>query len=655
MLKLALFLHLVAITYCKPYKLSVLGLSFLYSEDAPSIVYKSCTNSAKFAAEWANNDSQILPDYQIEVEFHNEGTLGSKVAENIIGYKRRFLNLTKNEEDNNYPSPVSIGPWYTPGCAAAGKFLHHMDQVMLSTLCSGAMLPNRNVYPNLFLIASTSNYQTYGYVKFVREVGNWTKVALLTFPGNSNDFSAALNFQRIASQQGMQLLWFDSLTNFDMSKARSLKDSHARIIVVMSTDTRWVVNFYCNAYKAGIKGSRYVFVAAELYYDFNDPNFGKGYSDCSNEVIYEQVERSFLFGQKESGDANIKTSLGYTRKEFDQMLNQYLVDKEGYRYDDWARYLCHDAMLQLITILKDSEEELKNQSMSLRDYGRDPKKVMEVVYNKALNVEYMGTTMANKFHYSDANEPDGRPFFLTRFINKASVKLVQFDKVGKVTKYGNFKWRLVRDIPWRTTDGKPPKDFWTVVSKELKLSDTEGIVVKCIAGVLAALQIVTLFYAIFKKKILSNYERFPRLKVIGLIICIVLSITAIIFAHDYTETVSQTIIWHVRIILTAISLSMIFQIPTYCIMISFRSATNMAKTRSVHWALTPAGGRAQSKPSSARNSRSSNTQRNSAGILSQNGSKFSSEMSIEIEKITLFASSTCSWTVVLVLVFMFIF
>ena len=107
------------------------------------------------------------------------------------------------------------------------------------------------------------------------------------------------------------------------------------------------------------------------------------------------------------------------------------------------------------------------------------------------------------------------------------------------------------------------------------------------------------------------------------------------------------------------ALSCIFTIPTFCILVSYGFASDIEKSRSVHWAIKSgsyySAGNAQAKPSSARNSRASKVQSNGRGISSLIGSKFSPEQTKNIEKITLVASSTCSWTVVLVLVFMFIF
>ena len=84
------------------------------------------------------------------------------------------------------------------------------------------------------------------------------------------------------------------------------------------------------------------------------------------------------------------------------------------------------------------------------------------------------------------------------------------------------------------------------------------------------------------------------------------------------------------------ALSCIFTIPTFCILVSYGFASDIEKSRSVHWAIKSgsyySAGNAQAKPSSARNSRTSKVQSNGSGISSLIGSKFSPEQTKNIEK-----------------------
>ena len=188
------------------------------------------------------------------------------------------------------------------------------------------------------------------------------------------------------------------------------------------------------------------------------------------------------------------------------------------------------------------------------------------------------------------------------------------------------------------------------------MTNTEGIIVKCIAGCLAAAQVVILLFVLVKKNPLSKPEKFPRINLFAVISCICLSISAIIFAHDLEGSTSPVIIWHVRIIVTGMALSLSITIPVLTLCSSFVYATNSAKSKSMMWARATNNTLNVAKPSlaslSSRNSTTSYTQRKPVSIPLSN---FSATENKKIEQITLFASSTCSWTVVLVLVFMFIF
>ena len=245
--------------------------------------FETCELAQQFAIEWVNNRHDILPNYNLTLEIQHEGLMGSRAFENLV----RFIR--KHDDEDNFDqyaaSPISIGPLFTPGCKAVGKFLHHVDHVVLSTTSTASQLNNRLSNPNLFLALSTHNPKVLGILRFMREIGGWNKFALFTNPTNANDFDFALVFYEFAVQLGMEVVLFDSILNFNHEAALALKNSHARVIVIWASLEYF--DFYCKVWDVGIKGERYVF------FTFNK-NFWEFWKYECPEALEDQFQRAFL-------------------------------------------------------------------------------------------------------------------------------------------------------------------------------------------------------------------------------------------------------------------------------------------------------------------------------------------------------------------------
>ena len=377
----------------KPYKIEILE----------QIVgdYEIIALASTFATEWVNNQTNILPDYELSLKIVDEGYLGSNVPRNII----KFIRSHENETINS-ASPISIGPLYTPGCKAGGKFAHHVDHIMLSPSCTGSMLNNRNDYPNLFLALSTLNPQSYGILKFMREIGGWNKFALYTNPYNANDFGFAKMFYQVANEIGMEVLILDSVIDFDHESALALGKSHARIIVIWSSSNFF--DFFCKIWNVGIKGERYIFFTFNMDLDFND-------YDCP-EALKDQHKRVLVLNTAAlSGDPNGISSFGYTRNQFEKLFENYLKFEKNLTNvrDMEYQFVSNDLIMQVAVILDASEKRLKaDQNLTIRDFNTERQKVMEVIYDEALHVDFPALR-ADRITYTDLQEPAN----LTKFIS----------------------------------------------------------------------------------------------------------------------------------------------------------------------------------------------------------------------------------------------
>ena len=513
-------------------------------------VARMCNQAFKATAEWVNNNTLILPKYKLRMIIEDEGFLGSNVPKNIV----KFTQLYDNN-DSYQASPISVGPFYSPGCSAGGKIAHQIDHVMLSIGCTASKLNDRNVYPNLFLTSSTLNPKAYGMVRFMKEIGGWNKFAMYVNIFNANDFDLAKVFYQIAIDNGMEVLIFDSISDFDYEDALALKESQARVIVVW--DSQLVFDIYCQTWAAGIKGERYVFITTDKYPILTRIN-------CTG--LQQQYENVIMLAVNSiSNNEAIVGEFGYTREEFDLFFEQYLQqngvallakEQGDYRW----RIPCNDMVMHLVKILDESEKALKAMNLSIDDYNRNRSQVMKVIYNEALNVEY-SALKGDRISYSDTQEPAGLPQYILTF-NKNAIKngdfipeyKVRIDKTtGSPTfNYSSYHLTQVGGIDWGTKDGKPPKDFWTVKEIKITINNQFRIAIIVVSILLTFSQIVVLIVAIVKFEVCKNEKILSNLKIISICSCFLFNISAILFSFDFNET-GRPIVWYLQIIALTMS------------------------------------------------------------------------------------------------------
>ena len=563
----------------KQFKLNVLVTSYEYmTTPRGRLEFTNCRQATIFATEMANNQSVFLPDYDLELDFQHEGSLGHDMPRKVIEYKRKFENKHDGRlEDGSFQSPLSVGPWYSSGCQAVGPLMHHLDQVMISTLCTDSKLANRTKFPNLFLLSSTNSPKLYGYIRFMKEIGKWNKFALLANPDNTNDFNTAMKFYEIASAQGMEMIWFDFINNFNEDSAMKLKESNARIIVIFTSTNDMMVDFYCLAHQVGMKGNRYVFLHPNGGDITSSDNAKLG--QCSLEELMSQYERAFLFGQQ-AGATNVmeETLFGYSRLDFEQAFPKYLEAKSISIIDYGLRHVCHDVVLQIVEILDKSERRLRKMNLSLRNYSQIPEKIMSIVYEEALTVNYTGMSASN-IHYGDINEPSGLPYFMEKVKDNGTIeKIYEINKIGgKTYDFQSYQLIQVGNFSWNTTNQKPPSDFWTVKTLNLKLGNWQRIALQVVIALVLTIQVLFLISIGWRKTLVfSRYRQLPKLGLFGIFNSITLAIGALFFTID-VEGDGQIGVWQIRITFICISIVVLFSLPIFTIISFNTKATSKAK------------------------------------------------------------------------------
>ena len=508
----------------KSYNLDMLILAVITGSEPNRGV--DCRAGHSLAVEAANRRRDILPDYHINALIEDQMKVASNSPRMVLNFYNEFKDQ-KMVEMSKFPSPVIIGPSNSNGCKAIGNFLHLIDYINVATTCTASFLIDKERFPNVFTTIPTSNPHNYGYIHFIKDIGRWNKVAVITFAAHINTYYAALHFQQVASDVGIDVPWFNGVMQFDRETALSLKASEARILVLMVASIPEVVNFFCKMHDVGVSGPKYIF----FIYDTGFPDPTKlsefPFKGCSRSVVADQIKRSFWMGNLDDHDDPLMaSSFGYNRVEFDQLFDEY----KGFQRDmdyEW-RFNCHDATMQGILVLDQAERNLNLRNLSLRHFTEHSKEVSQVIYEAAVNVDYYGLR-APRVRYDRNKELFGLPNFITYWTPEAGhTKVVAVRKMENTSTYdydGYWVESLVEPFPWTTVDGEPPKDSAVKVENTLKPSSTffGFILMFCVGSILLKPVVAR---KVFKEKQRKHFHQF-RICTLTLVGCTFLDISAV--------------------------------------------------------------------------------------------------------------------------------
>ena len=541
----------VLITPCqcqKPFQL------VLFSNDLQRIgpvVLENCRHSKSMTLEWINNQTDILPRYEIKLLSKDEAYYGINAARNLLGFKRQFANSSLNEQENSFPSPISVGPLMVQGCKAIGTFLHHIDQITLPTACGSINYQDRARFPNLFLADGNIVTKVYGMVQFFHQQG-WNKLAMLTNPFSTAEFDFALQFYNVAYDQGMDILMFDSTQDFPVERAIKLKNTNARIIAIWATGN--LSPIICQLWHQGIKGPRYQFIT----FEFNQNNLLATAESCTQEIINEQYQLVITIPFFIVPEPRQLTAFGdnSTVGQFDGMLLQYIT-RNGWKIggDYGLRYACSDTVMHAALVLNATETELNSMNLSLRDYVDQPEIVLPIVREQLFKVKFQSIRygqfffearflfilMISNFFYIKTRKQESKGssstsyFIATGGTNQTTTTRVRVDlfpNASSAFDYDSYQLVKLSNIPWMTKDGKAPKDFWTVVRVDLKLDTSIAIVIKCVS-ILKIISVSIISIGVFsKRKLMRKPQLVPELVIVTLASCVLMDISAFLFTVD---------------------------------------------------------------------------------------------------------------------------
>ncbi|XP_077984602.1 gamma-aminobutyric acid type B receptor subunit 1-like [Glandiceps talaboti] len=230
--------------------------------------------AAKLAIEHIN-DLNVLPGYQLTM-YHNDTQCDPGVGADVLF-------------DQLYRKPVMV-MLLGAACSEVSKHIAQIvpywNLVMMSYASTSVALTNEELYPTFYRTVAPDSAHNAARTAFLRHF-RWKKVAVLFQDEELFSLATSSMMDYFENYSNISIITAEGFVDNPVSQIQKLKEDDARIIIG-SFKEKEARQVFCQAYKAGIYGSKYVWIIVGWYRPYwwlseND-------TDCSLDELEEAVE-----------------------------------------------------------------------------------------------------------------------------------------------------------------------------------------------------------------------------------------------------------------------------------------------------------------------------------------------------------------------------
>ncbi|XP_077869869.1 LOW QUALITY PROTEIN: gamma-aminobutyric acid type B receptor subunit 2-like [Saccoglossus kowalevskii] len=344
--------------------------------------------ATQMALQHINARDDILPGYELKMMWRDSKCDGGSAVDAMF----RLLD--------SEPVKIAIlGPACSTASQATGQVAWHRNLVQMSYSAAAPSLSDKTTYPYFSRIKPPDTFQNTARLALLQHY-DWKRVGAIT---DGADIWSTVTNDMIGKMReyGMEIASSERFYENPSVQMQNMKNKDVRIIVGnFYTPTAMMV--FCEAYKLGMYGAKYVWVVQGWYTStMIDSSLSQGNLECTREQIYEVMEGMFSTSDfRENPDSNKRGISGMIPSEylpkFDEFINATGSDLVGYTsssagYDSmWALALAlHNAMVSL---------EQSDGNKRLEDFNYEDKYLADLIMASLMNVSIHGVSANIQFN-----------------------------------------------------------------------------------------------------------------------------------------------------------------------------------------------------------------------------------------------------------------
>ena len=418
------------------------------------VQFAGCNAAADIVIDNVNNRDDILPNYLLNRIIRDEGPSAVKSNPAVVNFVR--------ENENQSIAPVIFGPMFA--CHLSGGTTKEMGFVSISPGCIGQYIIDRKKFFRLYSSQSPAMNMAWAMMAFVKRIGKWSEIAVVTHNANPNEYLLAEYVAEIATSSGVEVLHYSNDVEISEDTFVVLKATKARIIATSIFQRPICVQFMCLALHHGMLAPGYLFLFAQnCFFDNAKSVTPLLPPNCTVAMIEEFMKIVIGFGGVKEPMVNdldqVKSELGYSAGYFEE---KYRDKTSGVvPFDNNLPYVCHDAMMTLVVALNKTETILQSTyNSSLMAFEDNLKLVQELIDSSIRNQQFEMLRIGQVRYEADGELVEdhlivqmkngtARPVFLAKYKTTKS-KEITFDETELIE---------LEPIEWQTDSGNPPKDL----------------------------------------------------------------------------------------------------------------------------------------------------------------------------------------------------
>ena len=308
----------------------------------------------------------LLPNYDVDIEWIDDWCTSS-IHVTEIG--KRFH---ASEKSSNRLPIVSTAGCDGVGLKLIGEVASYFNHISFTWACSNrAVFNDRDRFGSLFPLGE-SYREIYRSITLFIERYNWTKVALITERNNFYGDISEILFQ-LLRESNIEISFFQRVAyqEYDEEEHNQVMTEMAgvdpRIIIVYAD---FSVAKVCWFHRMGLYGPNYVFFIFALsdLSDFTNIYIMPEIADwCSETMVREVLETTFLFGETSRAKFVEHDDFGVSLEEYDRTMNEHVENIGGEWSFGCCRLFTHDLTMFIGLVLNKTEEILqttRNETLS---------------------------------------------------------------------------------------------------------------------------------------------------------------------------------------------------------------------------------------------------------------------------------------------------
>ncbi|XP_033631428.1 gamma-aminobutyric acid type B receptor subunit 2-like [Asterias rubens] len=488
--------------------LYLLGMFPTYLNQSMHVIGKDCLLSARLALKHVNENPDILRDFSLEmVEIDTVNQEGWTVNELL---QELFMNYS--ERKNNVI--MMIGPLRNEITQIVARSTKYWNLLQISYGSHSPELADRQTYPLLYRTIMSSTGYNDPRLLMIRQWG-WKRVATL---GRTDLTMAMEDMQTKLINNSIEIIAKETYDDDLVQPFKFFKEKEVRIIVgnFYENHAKFV---FCEAYRAGLYGPKYVWMIFGHYHanwwlsgDLNG---------CTPEEMSAAVEGAVSVGFQTLSKKNVETVGKITPSDYREiMLNMTGTD---YNTEINPAPFSYDAIWAAAIALNSSIARIKPQTLDQFNYNDTN---MSIAFKTSLDeLQFMGVSGLVSFDAAGDRRGECR---IKRIINGTD------HDIGYYRGTDSIIWYYTVEEIFASSGGKPPDDHDITVTDYQKDSVSYELLVSmtAFASVGIAMACGFLAFNIFYRNERLIKMSSPNLNDLIIVGCIMIYVTAILLGVD---------------------------------------------------------------------------------------------------------------------------